>query len=46
MEAEEDEIDHFYQQLQNVLEAVRKHDMLKMSWKLLESMICSSYVVI
>ena len=28
MEAEEDEIDHFYQQLQNVLEAVRKHDML------------------
>ena len=28
MEAEEDEIDHFYEQLQNVLEAVRKHDML------------------
>ena len=25
MEAEEDEIDHFYEQLRNVLEAVRKH---------------------
>ena len=28
MEAEENEIDHFYEQLQNVLEAFRKHDML------------------
>ena len=28
MEVEENEIDHFYEQLQNVLEAVRKHDML------------------
>lgn len=28
MEAEEDEIDQFYEQLQNVLEAVRKNDML------------------
>ena len=28
MEAEENEIDDFYEQLQNVLEVVRKHDML------------------
>ena len=28
MEAEENKIDHFYEQLQNVLEAIRKHDML------------------
>ena len=28
MEAEEDEIDQFYEQLQNVLEAVRKNNML------------------
>lgn len=28
MKADENEIDHFCEQLQNVLEAVRKHDML------------------
>ena len=28
MEAEENEIDHFYEQLQNVMEVFRKHDML------------------